>query len=133
MEVTNLLTIFVTVSSTFGLPPGLLQAICYVESTHRPHVVNLKDGSSSSYGTCQIKYETAKLVGFRGQPKDLLNPQTNVYYAGAYLKKQMRRYNNNIWKAVSAYNMGRHKTNKDALYANETYLDKVYEAWKNEN
>lgn len=74
-------------------------------------------------GVCQIKLQTARLVGYTGKEKDLLDPGLNIYYAGKYLKKQLDRYKGDIPKAVSAYNAGTYRT------SNEAYVDKVFTAW----
>lgn len=70
-----------------------------------------------------MKLETAKLVGYKGDEKNLLNPQLNVFYSGKYLKKQIIRYKGDIPKAVSAYNAGRFKV------SNQKYVKKVFMAW----
>lgn len=102
----SLTLIFSVITQTFALPPGLLSAMCYAESRHRPAVINQHDGGSPSIGLCQMKVDTAKLLGFTGGVKELQDPLTNAFYAGKYLRKQLDRYNGNIPNAIGAYNAG---------------------------
>ena len=120
-----LLTLWFTVmSSQYNLPPGLLQSLCYIESNHRVEVINYNDGDGHSYGVCQIKYKTAKYLGFKGTPEQLMEPQNNIKYAAAYLAYQMKRYKGNISKAVIAYNKG----NANKLTSTRYQL-KVFNRW----
>lgn len=126
---TGLILVFATITQTFNLPDGLLSALCYVESGHDYQAVNINDGGSSSYGVCQIKLSTAQLLGFKGTEKSLRKPSTNIYYAGKYLRSQLNRYDNDITKAVAAYNAGTYKVNKRGLTRNIKYVNKVLLAW----
>jgi len=100
-----------------------LIAICDVESGGKTNAINQNDGGTASYGVCQIKYATAKQLGFRGTVSELwLNPDTNRYWAGKYLEKQYNRYKGDILKAISAYNCGRACNNKG-------YVRKVLSKW----
>lgn len=127
----SLFTIFSFVSADFNLPPGMLRALCYVESAHNVNAVHNDDGTSDSLGVCQIKLETAKLLGFKGTKKDLMVPGTNVYYAGKYLHKQLKRYKNNNIKAIAAYNAGTYKKTDSGIVKNKHYVNKVLAAWAN--
>lgn len=127
----NLSLLFLTMSNTFNLPPGLLNSICYIESAHKINAINLDDGGSPSLGLCQIKKSTARFLGYKGSAKKLwLNPEINVYYAAKLLRYQLDRYNQNEYKAISAYNMGTFKRNKHGIPYNKSYITKVYNAWK---
>ncbi len=124
---------FATTTQTLNLPPKLIDSICYVESGHNAKVVNINDGGSPSHGVCQIKLDTARLVGFKGTTKQLMDPKTNIYWAGKYLKHQLRRYDNNIEKAIAAYNAGKHRVNDQGLTKNRKYVNKVLQVWLNPN
>lgn len=93
-------------NSSFELPPGLLESVCYVESGHDVGAVHLDDGNGNSVGICQIKLSTAQWMGFRGTEQQLMIPRVNIYYAAKYLKRNLVRYNGNIPKALTAYNRG---------------------------
>ena len=121
--------VFMTVTQTLGLPQGLLDSICFVESRHHVRVIHKNDGKTDSIGICQIKYETAKDLGYRGSVDRLYDPNNNIYWAGVYLLKQLKRYNGNIEKAVAAYNAGTHRINSMGLTMNRKYVDKVFKIW----
>jgi soluble lytic murein transglycosylase-like protein len=119
----ELTALFLTISTQLNLPPGLLEAVCYVESEHNPAVIAYSDGLSNSFGLCQIKYTTARWMGFNGTEEDLLEPYVNAFFAGKYLAYQLKKYNN-IVKALIAYNRG------NAKNLNRTeYSDKVLKVW----
>lgn len=113
----TLTALFVSTSMQFGLPHGLLESICYVESGHNPKAIHRNDGGADSIGLCQIKFKTAKWLGFRGKEIDLYKPSVNAYYAAKYLKYQINRYNGNTKKAVIAYNRGNAKSLTDTSYS----------------
>lgn len=129
MVTQSLALMFLSVSSTLDLPPGLLSALCWIESNHRPTAINQFDGDSPSYGACQIKLETARMLGFKGTPEQLMLPKNNIFWAGKYLKKQLTRYDEDPRKAVAAYNAGSHKVNKRGNTRNVKYVNKVFKAW----
>lgn len=85
---------------------ALLLAICTYE-TNLTNVTVYHDGGSPSYGICQVKYDTAKHMGFKGRPEDLVNPAVNAKFAAKYLKYQEERYGAADWcKLTAAYNAG---------------------------
>lgn len=90
-----------------GVPGSLLLAICTHESGLNNVQVNF-DGGSASYGICQVKLGTAKLVGmdYVNSGSLLMEPKINAEAAARYLKMQLERYDGEWCKAVSAYNSG---------------------------
>ncbi len=129
MGTTTLALAFAVSTSFFNLPPGLLSAVCWVESNHRPHAINKYDGGTPSYGICQIKEKVARDLGYNGTIKELhKNPITNAWYAAKLLKYQLDRYEGDPRKAVSAYNMGHFKERKGKTL-NRKYVSKVFKAW----
>lgn len=125
----KLALLFLATSQNFNLPPGLLSAICWVESHHNSAAINAHDGGSASHGICQIKLETAALLGFKGTEEELTRPKTNIHYAGKYIKWQLDRYQGNIPKAVAAYNAGTYRENSQGQIMNRKYVGKVFDAW----
>lgn len=123
MDAVTIILTFALVSHNVSLPTGLLSAVCYVESKHKVDAMHLDDGNSNSVGICQIKLSTARWLGFKGTEADLKNPKTNIHYAAKYLKYQLKRYGNDINKAISAYNAGSFKK------SNHKYVNKVITAW----
>jgi soluble lytic murein transglycosylase-like protein len=64
-----------------SLPPGLLQAICEIESQWRPHAI----GQDGEIGLCQLKPSTLHMLCPNCDPEVLLNPYNNLHWAGRYL------------------------------------------------
>ncbi|EDM73312.1 hypothetical protein RAZWK3B_03790 [Roseobacter sp. AzwK-3b] len=64
-----------------GVPRSLVHRLAIRESTHRPWARN-----GPYYGLLQILPQTARTMGFRGQPDDLLDAETNLKYAVRYLR-----------------------------------------------
>lgn len=85
---------------------SLLLAICTYESGGK-NVTVLHDGGSPSYGICQMKYTTAKMLGYKGQAKGLMVPEVNAKWAASYLAYQQERYKTSDWHVIAAsYNAG---------------------------
>ena len=97
--------LILSIAKTVGVPGYLLLAICTTES-RLINVMTPNDGGSATLGICQIKVGTAHMFGFKGEPKDLMVPKTNIRYAAKYLKYQLERYDNDLCKAIAAYNSG---------------------------
>lgn len=119
--------LFLSTTIQFNLPPGLLSSLCYVESRHIVQAIHHDDGGTDSIGICQIKYSTAKWLGFTGTEQDLLDPRINIFYSGKYLAWNIKRYHT-ATKAVIAYNQG-HVGNAKTT----AYQSKVFEQWRNVN
>lgn len=116
--------LFLSATVHYGLPPGLLSSLCYVESKHDINAIHHDDGDMNSVGICQVKLKTAKWLGFKGTEKQLMDPATNIDFAAKYLKYQINRYKS-LQKAVIAYNKG-HAGN--LTYT--AYQDKVFKTWR---
>ncbi len=127
---TSVVLTLAAITISLQLPPGLLSAVCYVESHHNPEALHLDDGTEPSVGLCQLHPSTAKLMGFKGTNKELMNPNVNAFYAGKYLKRQLIRYHGDTNAAVAAYNAGRHNIDKKGRTRNSRYVRKVYAAWE---
>ena len=65
----------------YQVPRPLVHKVIIRESTHRPEARN-----GPYYGLMQILPATAHTMGFRGQPNDLLDAETNLKYAVKYLR-----------------------------------------------
>lgn len=126
---TSIALLFVAASQAFSLPPGLLSALCFVESSHRPYVINIHDGGSPSIGICQLKLTTARSLGFRGSSKELKRPGVNIYFAAKYLHSKIEKNNGNLVRAIAAYNRGSYKKGRKGMPINVKYVYKVLEAW----
>lgn len=94
-----------------GISGALLLAICTNE-TGLKNMVSPNDGGSHSYGVCQVKKATAKMMGYEVTGNDLMRPEVNAEVAAHYLKYQIDRYDNDLMKSIGAYNAGRYHESK---------------------
>lgn len=65
----------------YDVPRTLVHRLANRESTHNPAARN-----GPYYGLLQILPQTARTMGFRGQPADLYNADTNLEFAVKYLR-----------------------------------------------
>jgi soluble lytic murein transglycosylase-like protein len=65
----------------YDVPRTLVHRLAIRESTHNPAARN-----GPYYGLLQILPQTARTMGFRGQPADLLDADTNLKYGVKYLR-----------------------------------------------
>lgn len=84
-----------------GVPRSLVHRVIQRESDYRPHVRN-----GPYYGLMQILPATARQMGFRGKPSDLLDAQTNLTYAVKYLRGAWMVSDGSEPKAVMWYARG---------------------------
>ena len=119
----TLTAFFLAASIQYNLPSGLLESLCYVESKHNITAVHEDDGGSDSLGVCQVKIETAQLMGFEGTEVELMDPKVNIFIAAAYLSHQLHRYGD-VTKAVIAYNRG-----SAGMLTSTAYSNKVMQTW----
>ncbi len=68
-------------ASLYGIPEALLHRVVRRESTYNPRAFN-----RGHYGLMQIKYSTAKSMGYEGPAEGLFDAETNIKYAGKYLR-----------------------------------------------
>jgi len=100
--------LIISAAKNVGVSSALLLAICTHESGLK-NVIAYNDGNSHSYGICQIKKETAQMLGFKGKALDLMNPEVNAIWAAKYIKFQEDRYGKENWcKITAAYNAGKY-------------------------
>lgn len=97
--------IILSAAKSVGLSGYFLLSICTVESNLKNAYVE-NDGGSPSFGICQIKEGTAKMMGFKGDKKELMDPKVNAFYAAKYFKWQKERYNGDLCRAIASYNAG---------------------------
>lgn len=64
-----------------GIPESLLHRVIQRESDYNPGARN-----GPYYGLMQILPQTARTMGYRGAPEGLLDAETNLMYAGKYLR-----------------------------------------------
>jgi soluble lytic murein transglycosylase-like protein len=64
-----------------GIPESLLHRVIQRESDYNPGARN-----GPYYGLMQILPQTARTMGYNGPPEGLLDAETNLTYAGRYLR-----------------------------------------------
>ncbi|MBI5587005.1 MAG: transglycosylase SLT domain-containing protein [Deltaproteobacteria bacterium] len=90
-----------------GVDPCLVAAVMREESSFNPKAVSV----TGALGLMQIMPSTgmfvAKELGRAGfEPKELLNPETNIRIGSWYLWYLGRKYNNDIVLTIAGYNAG---------------------------
>jgi soluble lytic murein transglycosylase-like protein len=100
------LSIILNAAKLFHIHGALLIALCAHESAGFTKNYTPMDHGSPSFGACQLKFSTAKMLNFHGKPTDLMDPKINLKYAASYLRFQQNRYGNDWVKITAAYNSG---------------------------
>ncbi len=85
----------------YELPRPLVHKLAIRESTHRPGARN-----GPYYGLLQILPATARSMGHTGPASALLNAETNLKYAGKYLRGAWLLSDGDIDTAISWYARG---------------------------
>jgi len=85
----------------YDMPESLIHRIIQRESGYNPRARN-----GTYYGLMQIDPRTARTMGFRGDNADLLDAETNLKYAGKYLRGAWLVSRRNQDRAVSWYARG---------------------------
>ena len=83
------------------IPEALLHRVILRESDYRAHARN-----GPYWGLMQILPQTAGQMGFQGSPEQLLDAETNLKYAGRYLKGAWLVADGDIDRAVMWYARG---------------------------
>ena len=84
-----------------GIPRALMHRVVQRESGYRPAARN-----GPYWGLMQILPQTARTMGFRGQPPELLDPEVNLRYAARYLRGAWMVADGDIDRAVQWYARG---------------------------
>ena len=69
-------------SKLYEIPETLLHRVVHRESRYNPKAYNKR----GYFGLMQIKYNTAKSMGYDGAPGGLFDAETNIKYAAKYLR-----------------------------------------------
>ena len=84
-----------------GIPESLLHRVIQRESDYNAGARN-----GPYYGLMQILPQTARTMGYQGPPEGLLDAETNLIYAGRYLRGAWMVSGGNEAEAVSWYARG---------------------------
>ncbi len=86
----------------YGVPESLVHRVVHRESKYDPKAYH-KNGY---WGLMQIKYATAKSMGYEGPPEGLLDAETNLKYAIKYLRGAWLVADNQNDNAIRLYARG---------------------------
>jgi hypothetical protein len=104
-------------SDVHGIPDMLLHRVIQRESDYRPKARN-----GPYWGLMQILPQTARTMGFRGEPEDLLDPEVNLTYAGRYLRGAWILADGDMDDAIRLYASGYYFEARDRCLLVETGL-----------
>lgn len=100
-----------------GIPEALLHRVVQRESGYRAGARN-----GPYWGLMQILPQTARTMGFRGEPAELLNPEVNLRYGGRYLRGAWLLADGDMDRAVIWYARGYYYEARDRCLLVETGL-----------
>ena len=88
-------------AALYEMPEALIHRVVKRESTYKPTAYN-----NGHYGLMQIKYATAKSMGYDGPASGLFDAETNIKYASKYLRGAWLVADSNHDGAVRLYARG---------------------------
>jgi soluble lytic murein transglycosylase-like protein len=98
----NLKNLIHRYAGLYGVPESLVHRVVHRESKYDPKAYH-KNGY---WGLMQIKYSTAKSMGYDGPPEGLLDAETNLKYAIKYLRGAWLVADNSNDNAIRLYARG---------------------------
>lgn len=101
----------------YEIPRELVHKVCIRESTHRPWATN-----PPYMGLMQIHPNTARGMGYTGSAEGLLDAETNLKYAGKYLRGAWMVSDGNMDTAIGWYARGYYYEAKKRGLLKETGL-----------
>ncbi len=88
-------------SKKYNVPVALSRQVVHNESEYRPLARN-----GPYWGLMQIRYDTAKGMGFEGPPTGLLDAETNLAFGIAYLSNALKAAQGNMSRGHMLYRTG---------------------------
>ncbi|AGI68286.1 hypothetical protein OAN307_c27090 [Octadecabacter antarcticus 307] len=116
-ETPQMRALIVKYAAIHEIPEALLHAVIQRESDYRAQARN-----GPYYGLMQILPQTARGMGFTGAPSELLIAETNLIYAGRYLRGAWLISDGDIDTAVGWYARGYYYEARDRCLLVETGL-----------
>ena len=116
-ETPQMRALVVKYAARHDIPEALLHRVIQRESDYRATARN-----GPYYGLMQILPETARGMGFTGAASDLLDAETNLIYAGRYLRGAWIVSGGDIDAAVMHYARGYYYDARDRCLLVETGL-----------
>jgi soluble lytic murein transglycosylase-like protein len=86
----------------YQVPAALIHRVVHRESRYDPKAFN----NRGYFGLMQIKYNTAKSMGYEGPASGLFDAETNIKYAAKYLRGAWMVADNKLDTAVALYARG---------------------------
>lgn len=107
------------------VPENLFHALILVESNYNPNAINTT-APVKSYGLTQLTVATAK-HRCRLKKKDIMDPKKNLFCGAKVLAYQLKRYQGDTDKALSAYNAGTYtRNNFEYVMRVKSQLERLY-------
>lgn len=97
----NLQALIHKYATLYNVPEALVHRVVKRESRYNPNAY-----SRGNYGLMQIRYNTARGLGYTGTPAGLFDAETNLKYAVKYLRGAFMVAENNHDNAVKLYARG---------------------------
>lgn len=100
-----------------NLPADIAEAVVFVESGYNPAVI----GSAGEVGLMQVRPETARMLGFRGNDAELAVSETNIHYGVIYLSHAWHLAGHDLCRALMKYRTGHGEdtmTPRSQIYCN---------------
>lgn len=116
-ETAEMRALIVKYAQIHDIPEDLLHRVIQRESDYRSSARN-----GPYWGLMQILPETARSMGHRGSPDSLLDAETNLTYAGRYLRGAWLVADGDIDAAVMWYARGYYFEARDRCLLRETGL-----------
>lgn len=102
--------VFAKYSAMYDIPVEWLYAFARQESSMRPGIITRTGGDGErggAFGLFQVTLKTARAYGFKGQPTELLDIDTNTYWACQDIKYWRARHGDSILDVYARYNSGK--------------------------
>ncbi len=115
----NVIALIDRYAAANNIPAAFARAVVRVESNFDPRVT----GRAREVGLMQIKFETARGIGFTGTREQLYDPATNLEWGMKYLAMSWKLGGNTPCGAVMKY-QGGHATMRPSAASN-AYCSKV--------
>ena len=116
-ETPQMRRLIVRAARDLDIPEALLHRVIQRESDYRADARN-----GPYYGLMQILPQTARTMGFEGEPRELLDPEVNLRYAGRYLRGAWLVSDGDMDAAVMHYARGYYYDARDRCLLVETGL-----------
>ncbi|MBO9098900.1 MULTISPECIES: lytic transglycosylase domain-containing protein [unclassified Rhizobium] len=98
----HITTLIEKYAKLYQVPAALIHRVVHRESRYDPKAFN----NRGYFGLMQIKYNTAKSMGYDGPASGLFDAETNIKYAAKYLRGAWMVADNKLDTAVALYARG---------------------------